>query len=151
MEFYDEKIKALAIEIYELDAEVYKKLGSSLGRVFGGEKDICIRNIMEDLHSRQNSSRIRSELALISNMARTIPDHDTRHDIMVRYNKMLMAISCGAVFMGANTYIGNAPNFMVKSLSDENGINMPSFFGYIWWSLRYLIPVFIIDMIIFFL
>ena len=45
MEFYDEKIKALAIEIYELDAEVYKKLGSSLGRVFGGEKDICIRNI----------------------------------------------------------------------------------------------------------
>lgn len=47
MEFYDEKIKALAIEIYELDAEVYKKLGSSLGRVFGGEKDICIRNIME--------------------------------------------------------------------------------------------------------
>ena len=77
MEFYDEKIKALAIKIYELDAEVYKKLGSSLGRVFGGEKDICIRNIMEDLHSRQNSSRIRSELALISNMARTIPDHDT--------------------------------------------------------------------------
>ena len=54
-------------------------------------------------------------------------------------------------YMGANTYIGNAPNFMVKSLSDENGINMPSFFGYIWWSLRYLIPVFIIDMIIFFL
>ena len=50
MEFYDEKIKALAIEIYELDAEVYKKLGSSLGRVFGGEKDICIRNIMEDMH-----------------------------------------------------------------------------------------------------
>ena len=43
MEFYDEKIKALAIEIYELDAEVYKKLGSSLGRVFGGEKDICIQ------------------------------------------------------------------------------------------------------------
>ena len=65
--------------------------------------------------------------------------------------KMLMAISCGAVFMGANTYIGNAPNFMVKSLSDENGINMPSFFGYMWWSLHYLIPVFIIDMIIFFL
>ena len=93
MEFYDEKIKALAIEIYELDAEVYKKLGSSLGRVFGGEKDICIRNIMEDLHSRQNSSRIRSELALISNMARTIPDHDTRHDIMVRYNNIVEEIA----------------------------------------------------------
>ena len=65
--------------------------------------------------------------------------------------KMLMAISTGAVFMGANTYIGNAPNFMVKSISDENGIKMPSFFGYIWWSIRFLVPVFIVDMIIFFL
>ncbi len=65
--------------------------------------------------------------------------------------KLLTAISCGAVFMGANTYIGNAPNFMVKSLSDENGINMPSFFGYIGWSIRYLIPVFIIDMLVFFI
>ena len=65
--------------------------------------------------------------------------------------KMLLAISCGAVFMGANTYIGNAPNFMVKSISDENGIKMPSFFGYIFCSLKYLIPVFIIDTLIFFL
>lgn len=65
--------------------------------------------------------------------------------------KMLMAISCGAVFMGANTYIGNAPNFMVKSISDENGVKMPSFFGYIGWSVRYLIPVFIIDTLLFFL
>lgn len=64
---------------------------------------------------------------------------------------MLLAISCGAVFMGANTYIGNAPNFMVKAISDENGIQMPSFFGYIWWSIRYLVPVFLIDMLIFFL
>ena len=63
---------------------------------------------------------------------------------------MLAAISCGAVFMGANTYIGNAPNFMVKSISDENGIHMPSFFGYMFWSLRCLIPVFLLDMLIFF-
>ncbi len=46
-----------------------------------------------------------------------------------------MAISCGAVFMGANTYIGNAPNFMVRSIAEENGIKMPSFFGYMFWSL----------------
>jgi Na+/H+ antiporter NhaD/arsenite permease-like protein len=65
--------------------------------------------------------------------------------------KMLMAISCGAVFMGANTYIGNAPNFMVKSISDENGIKMPSFFGYLLWSLCILVPVFILDTLIFFL
>ena len=65
--------------------------------------------------------------------------------------KILTAISCGAVFMGANTYIGNAPNFMVKSISDENGIRMPSFFGYMGWSLCILVPVFFIDMLVFFL
>ena len=64
--------------------------------------------------------------------------------------KMLMAISCGAVFMGANSYIGNAPNFMVKAISDENGIRMPSFFGYILWSLCILIPVFLLDTLVFF-
>ena len=65
--------------------------------------------------------------------------------------KLLSAISCGAVFMGANTYIGNAPNFMVKAISDENGVKMPSFFGYMLWSIAFLVPVFIIDMLIFFL
>lgn len=65
--------------------------------------------------------------------------------------KMLMAISCGAVFMGAITYIGNAPNFMVKAISDENGVKMPSFFGYLARSLSILIPVFILDMLVFFL
>lgn len=65
--------------------------------------------------------------------------------------KVLMAISCGAVFMGANTYIGNAPNFMVKSIAEENEIKMPSFFGYMGWSFACLIPVFLIDMLVFFL
>lgn len=64
---------------------------------------------------------------------------------------MLEAISCGAVFMGANTYIGNAPNFMVKAISDENGIKMPSFFGYLLWSVTFLVPVFLLDMLVFFL
>ena len=64
--------------------------------------------------------------------------------------QMLIAISCGAVFMGANTYIGNAPNFMVKAISDENGIRMPSFFGYIVWSLCVLVPVFLLDALVFF-
>ena len=63
----------------------------------------------------------------------------------------LLAISCGAVFMGAMTYIGNAPNFMVKSIAEEAGINMPSFFGYlIKWSLPILIPVFVLVTIVFF-
>ena len=54
----------------------------------------------------------------------------------------LTAISAGAVFMGANTYIGNAPNFMVKSICEERGINMPSFFGYMLWSGGILLPLF---------
>jgi len=63
----------------------------------------------------------------------------------------LLAISLGAVYMGANTYIGNAPNFMVKSIAEEAGVKMPSFFGYILkYSLPILIPVFFLVDFIFF-
>jgi len=65
--------------------------------------------------------------------------------------RILMAVSAGAVFMGATTYIGNAPNFMVRSIAEENNIKTPSFFGYMGWSLLCLIPVFILDTFIFFL
>ena len=56
----------------------------------------------------------------------------------------LKAISVGAVFMGANTYIGNAPNFMVRSIAEQNGVKMPSFFGYMAYSCAILIPIFIV-------
>jgi Na+/H+ antiporter NhaD/arsenite permease-like protein len=62
----------------------------------------------------------------------------------------LKAISTGAVFMGANTYIGNAPNFMVRSIAEESGVRMPSFFGYMAYSLAVLIPVFVLTTWIFF-
>ena len=63
----------------------------------------------------------------------------------------LKAISVGAVFMGANTYIGNAPNFMVKSIAEEAGVGMPSFFGYMFkYSIPILIPLFIIVTFVFF-
>lgn len=63
----------------------------------------------------------------------------------------LQAISLGAVFMGANSYIGNAPNFMVKSIAEEAGVNMPSFFGYMFkYSIPILIPIFIIMTFVFF-
>ncbi len=55
----------------------------------------------------------------------------------------LAAISAGSVFMGANTYIGNAPNFMVKAIAEDRGIKMPSFFGYMLWSGAILLPLFI--------
>ena len=63
----------------------------------------------------------------------------------------LLAISAGAVFMGAVTYIGNAPNFMVKSIAERGKVKMPSFFGYMGWSCAILIPIFVIDTLIFFL
>ena len=62
----------------------------------------------------------------------------------------LVAISLGAVFMGANTYIGNAPNFMVKAIAEEAGIKMPSFFGYMLWSGLILIPTFVLVTYLFF-
>ncbi|WP_439519401.1 sodium:proton antiporter [Hydrogenophaga sp.] len=54
----------------------------------------------------------------------------------------LAAISAGAVFMGANTYIGNAPNLMVKAIAEDRGVRMPSFFGYMLWSVGILLPLF---------
>jgi len=64
---------------------------------------------------------------------------------------ILAAISCGAVFMGANSYIGNAPNFMVRSIAEEAGTPMPSFFGYMFlYSMTILIPVFAIVTFVFF-
>ena len=66
------------------------------------------------------------------------------------YNTLL-AISAGAVFMGANSYIGNAPNFMVKSIAESSDIEMPSFFGYIIkWSIPFLVPLFFLVTWIFF-
>jgi len=58
-------------------------------------------------------------------------------------HELLVAISVGAVFMGANSYIGNGPNFMVRAIAEENGYKMPSFFGYVGWAMLILIPIFI--------
>jgi Na+/H+ antiporter NhaD/arsenite permease-like protein len=58
--------------------------------------------------------------------------------------KLLAAISTGAVCMGANTYIGNAPNFMVKAIAEESGVKMPSFFGYMAYSVGILLPLFVL-------
>jgi Na+/H+ antiporter NhaD/arsenite permease-like protein len=63
----------------------------------------------------------------------------------------LTAISAGAVFMGANSYIGNAPNFMVKSIAESSGVKMPSFFGYMVWSSLILLPLFALVTVLFFL
>jgi Na+/H+ antiporter NhaD/arsenite permease-like protein len=62
----------------------------------------------------------------------------------------LTAISLGAVFMGANTYIGNAPNFMVKSIAESRGVRMPSFFGYLGWAMLVLMPIYLMVTLLFF-
>ena len=70
--------------------------------------------------------------------------------LMTTLAPTLAAISAGAVFMGANTYIGNAPNLMVKAIAEDRGIKMPSFFGYMAWSGAVLIPLFIVMTFIWF-
>lgn len=70
--------------------------------------------------------------------------------LMTTLATTLAAISAGSVFMGANTYIGNAPNFMVKAIAEDRGIRMPSFFGYMAWSGAILIPLFVVMTFIWF-
>ena len=65
------------------------------------------------------------------------------------FQPLLIAVSLGAVFMGANTYIGNGPNFMVKSIAESSGVKMPSFFGYMAYSIAILIPLFILTTFLF--
>ena len=79
--------------------------------------------------------------------------YPTVQDILANADasSLLKAISVGSVFMGANTYIGNAPNFMVKSVAEENKVKMPSFGGYILYSFGILIPTFILITFIIFL
>ena len=64
--------------------------------------------------------------------------------LMGELSGTLAAISMGAVYMGALTYIGNAPNFMVAAIAIERGIRMPSFFGYLFWASVILIPMFLL-------
>ncbi|MEO7953621.1 MAG: sodium:proton antiporter, partial [Polaromonas sp.] len=70
--------------------------------------------------------------------------------LMTTFGATLAAISAGAVFMGANTYIGNAPNLMVKAIAEDRDVKMPSFFGYMLWSVGILVPLFIVMTFIWF-
>ena len=83
-------------------------------------------------------------------IAQGIPFITLKDGGMIAEN-LLLAISMGAVFMGATTYIGNGPNFMVKSISEEAGIKMPSFFAYMLWSILILMPIFVLNTILFIL
>lgn len=86
-------LRELAGRIYDLDVEVYEKLGSSLGRVFNQERERCIKEIMKLMDSKSKSHILRSQLALISNMARTIEDDQTRDLIMKKYGAILQEVT----------------------------------------------------------
>jgi Na+/H+ antiporter NhaD/arsenite permease-like protein len=86
----------------------------------------------------------------LGNFFAGMPERQAIAALIAEKGLFLKAISTGAVFMGANTYIGNAPNFMVRSIAEEQGIKMPSFFGYMAYSLLILIPTFLLITIIFF-
>lgn len=86
----------------------------------------------------------------LGNFFSGLPEADAVASLIRDHSHYLKAISTGAVFMGANTYIGNAPNFMVRSIAEESGLKMPSFFGYMVWSLGILIPIFILVTLVFF-
>jgi Na+/H+ antiporter NhaD/arsenite permease-like protein len=80
-----------------------------------------------------------------------LPEHVAIPRLIAENGPYLQAIAAGSVFMGANSYIGNAPNFMVKSIAEEAGVRMPSFFGYIFkYSLPILIPSFLLVTWVFF-
>lgn len=87
-----EEIHELAEHIYDLDCEVYANLGSSLGRVFNRDREKCVDELVELLMTRPDGNLVRSELALIANMARTIPDKEERALCMREYNRILQAV-----------------------------------------------------------
>lgn len=90
MEYTQESLRELAERIYDLDAEVYTRLGSSLGRVFNRDRERCVTEIVDLMMQRDSGHQLRSELALISNMARTIPDKESRSMIMREYTSICM-------------------------------------------------------------
>jgi Na+/H+ antiporter NhaD/arsenite permease-like protein len=90
-------------------------------------------------------------LAFVTVSAGHLPEGEQVGHWLVQYHPdLLRAISCGAVFMGANTYIGNGPNFMVKAIADHAGYRTPSFFGYLGYSTMILLPIFVLVTLIFF-
>lgn len=86
------KCTELAERIYELDGKVYKSVGSALGRTFTGDKESAVRSLSALMFARPDAHLLRSELALISNMARTIKDKQVRHELMVEYDSILKEI-----------------------------------------------------------
>ena len=113
----EEKLRELAERIYDLDAEVYAQLGSSLGRVFNRERERCVEDLVHLMLLRDEGHQVRSALALISNMARTISDKEERKLVMTEYNKVLHEV------MSLNTSFGEG-DVMDQQMAQLNTLNL---------------------------
>lgn len=122
MDFDNKELRNLAERIYDLDKEVYEVLESSVSRVFHGDRERCVNQIMELLHSRVDGSKVRGELALISNMARTIKDKPVRKEIMTKYNEILEET------MALSTSFGGG-DILDPKIADLNTVNLKERFG----------------------
>lgn len=87
----------------------------------------------------------------MGHLATNVGGFENFQQLSVFEPRLLAAISCGAVFMGANSYIGNGPNFMVKAIAQSSGYKMPSFFGYMAFAAMVLLPIFLATMVVSFL
>ena len=121
MEYTQEMLRELAERIYDLDAEVYAQLGSSLGRVFSRDREGCVRDMVELMSSRKQGHQLRSELALISNMARTIQDKELRRMIMAEYNRILQEVIALPTSFGEGDVVD-------QNLASLNALNLKNRF-----------------------
>lgn len=92
-EYKEEELRVLAERIYELDTKVYEHLGSSLGRVFTKDRERCVEELVWEMLARNQGHIVRSDLALISNMARTIRDRQVKKELMIEYDKILSDVT----------------------------------------------------------
>ena len=150
-------------EVAKLFATIFITMIPAIEMLKGVTKQIGPMSWMKEIIIDENGSNIDTMYFWLTGILSSFLDNaptyvvfftaalgDHNVEWLMNTGNTLLAISCGAVFMGDMTYIGNAPNFMVKSISEENKIKMPSFFGYMGWSILILFPVFILTSLIFF-
>ena len=118
---YEDRLE-LATRIYELDAEVYAILGSGLGRVFNGERERTLQELATLMATPSKIHFLRSEIALIGNMARTISDRKERTRVMYVYNEILKEVETGLSFYGGN-------DILDEDIARMNKMNLSGRFG----------------------
>ena len=119
---HEDKLRELAERIYDMDAEVYAHIGSSLGRVFNRDREGCVEEMIQQMRTRRQAHQVRSQLALIGNMARTIEDKEERKLVMAEYNKILHEI------MALPTSFGKE-DILDQNIAKLNTLNLKERFG----------------------